>query len=1133
MKSLRMKALSQLCLITTVVITSLAGCVKEQDYNPTEENGSSITLAIAVPGMNMGTRALSGEDENQVSTIDVLVFKEVDGDEKFYYHTHGTNIDNSAAERKFSVSLRNSSDGNERHRFVIIANLRAAVTDAVAGFSATTTKESALAAISFSTNARWNTTSSSVFTPLPMWGQSAGLHVVTNTLQSSQIGTIKMLRALAKVDVGLNFSASDVPQGLGNTFTIADVNVHNAQSEALIAPATAHLTGEVVSAPSIPGTSSRLTTPITYSHTPADYGFVREIYIAEADNHVAGLANNQMTCLLVSGYYNGSTVKSWYRIDFYERTQDPSTAQSRLDILRNHRYKVNITSVGGPGYATEAEALNSSPINMSTEIIVWNEGEMNDIVFDGQYFLKVNMDEVNLFSEGRAQTIKVETDHPAGWSIEASDSWVTYTPTTGITTTPTEVAISASTFTSTPPALDYRDGYLTIKAGKLSKKIKVHQSNEPELTIEVTPNELIFRKSGSNVKTVTVTTYPADLARSFSRVGTIPWTLPGTATGIPADGLTETTYAIRPPVNGTNNVLNSTITVFVTRNGKMVSQDITVRQLATDLLFSYETTNPYPAIGGTNLTFKVTSEAAWNILTTSPAGVVTIPNTQHAAATDEVVGFKLEPNPTFAQRTVALNVTSAHPDFPTQNVSITQNFTPPFVALSNNNYAFGASTSSVNIDVNSNCNWKYADIPSGGSSSTASGSFAMNTTIPNTGATPTAGKVKTITFTRYAWPKAAGTPASGTVTTATFKFSTVNHAPASEQSAQITLSATVPGLYATPEFSHSNGFVVPRAGTAISASLWSNIPWYLENTLGQRADVATGSYAKRLTTITVLANNSWANRNVTFAIKSSFGQHGGNLNVSQAGYTVGTLHHSLPGTIPAAGGTYQFAISGGDYPALPWRVLVNGGQTSGGTLPANGGSASFVVPENTTTAQRNVEIQLQINGTWTRIGGSPTLQSPAPYVKSHDGTLGWSTQTLANGAVGLLPGGTTARQAYDFCRNSSWGGYTGWRTPTHTEFGQTEAPKFSISMDSDHAPYVYMKEPRYTKMPSTVNLISQTWGVLTFAPSTKVSGGLYVVDPIYKNNADLTNPIRGARTLHTDGNFVVNKLQYLRCVRDL
>lgn len=424
----------------------LTACSAEQDQ-PTDcpySDPANMVFTLQIPGGTVaGTKAMADADETTLKTVYLLAFKDNGSSETFMYASAGRSITGAGNTKQFTVTLNQSKDGNERQRFVLLANLDTEISAVLSSFTTATTKQQALDAITVATSAKWNTTSSSNFAPLPMWGESSGSYVVTNTLQSSHIGTINMLRALARVDVGLNYDGTTLT-GLGSTFKIADVLVYNYNNKAAAAPLPANfdkVTG-VANSVTIPTGTTRTKGPLTYTHTTPDDGFIQEIYLAESANTGT---NDQLTCLVIGGYYNGSATKTYYRVDFYDRSKDPATV-TRLPILRNHRYIVNITSVSGAGYPTPDDALSTSPSQLSATVTAWNEADLDDSEMEdlpGLYQFTVSQSTKTLscstYDTGSTgNDFTVFTSVSKGWSVEKYTddagnpiTWLSLSPASG------------------------------------------------------------------------------------------------------------------------------------------------------------------------------------------------------------------------------------------------------------------------------------------------------------------------------------------------------------------------------------------------------------------------------------------------------------------------------------------------------------------------------------------------------------------------------------------------------------------------------------------------------------------------------------------------------------------------------
>ena len=120
-------------------------------------------------------------------------------------------------------------------------------------------------------------------------------------------------------------------------------------------------------------------------------------------------------CLVIGGYYGigNTTEQTFYRVDFLT-PRSAAGSQQYLPILRNHRYRINILKVSGPGFGTREEALQTRPTNLETSVNVWDETAVGDVVYDGQYMLGVSHRALTYYREASSQVLTVRTDHPDG-----------------------------------------------------------------------------------------------------------------------------------------------------------------------------------------------------------------------------------------------------------------------------------------------------------------------------------------------------------------------------------------------------------------------------------------------------------------------------------------------------------------------------------------------------------------------------------------------------------------------------------------------------------------------------------------------------------------------------------------------
>ena len=511
-------------LISGLLLALLtAGCVADRNVSDCITEGEDVELefALQVPALETSLRQLSADQEKQINSVQVLVFN-TDGipdesQETFAYEAPVKSFETSTTDgyTRIRCGLKASS---KPMRVVCIANHK---------FDATTLREGTKKEVILNDDKlmkrlfteKWpNTPNSNYY--IPMWGESDKQAVSRttkfNSCEASNNGrsntnneaVIHLVRALARIDVGVSFDetkpADETAKG-GSDFKIKSVRVYRyAQSM--------YVTGTQATTFRMDGNTRE-----PWPHTPADMtaaadtkplvfnadatgvdGYVRNIYIPEISND--GKGKDARTCLVVGGYYNGSTKETFYRIDFIRReTKSPKDVITKqLDVLRNHRYRFNITKVAGPGTDTPEEALITEPVNISCDVVVWDEADIDKIMYDGQYYLSVSKDKFHFGKDAANESYKIRTNWPDGYKIvdEKGDEWPK-TATQGAWAYFTEPA--GQTFkenkdmTSTVNVLENTTGKvrtitakeLFVKAGRIKWPLQITQSDKIELDVKV------------------------------------------------------------------------------------------------------------------------------------------------------------------------------------------------------------------------------------------------------------------------------------------------------------------------------------------------------------------------------------------------------------------------------------------------------------------------------------------------------------------------------------------------------------------------------------------------------------------------------------------------------------------------
>jgi hypothetical protein len=489
---------SILCIGVAIAATS---CIKDPHEVDSVGQPGVVRFTLNLPGRStphLASRALTEQQEEAVDNIYVLAFSTEGTDAgKLTYLKAGKPVSNDNT--TFEIELPIGT-----YDFMVVGNAASNVLNA--GFTLnSTTKAQAVDAMRDSTlladNHKWTRTT------IPMWGytlEGVKIEEDTPTITAADPIKIDLHRMLARIDVKLStLAASGTEGGTGNAnFALTEVYLANYNTNGQIAPNYTDETvwkpkGGVVNEgkgiaekPSLPselGTRTGMATSSPWApaqkYDSAD-GLTaslleKAIYTFEADN---GSASTHSTnpCLVVGGSYDGGAT-SYYRVDFISRddTETPPT-YTYLDLLRNHRYTVTISSVSGPGYDTPKEAFDARSFNMEADVMEWEYGDVIEAGFDGQYTLAVSQNEYEYSFEGGSQSLTVRTDFPDGWEATVCDAngtpvavaanWITV-PATGTTGSST-VNVVAPVYSDTSAD---RTLYIHITAGRMILKAKVTQ----------------------------------------------------------------------------------------------------------------------------------------------------------------------------------------------------------------------------------------------------------------------------------------------------------------------------------------------------------------------------------------------------------------------------------------------------------------------------------------------------------------------------------------------------------------------------------------------------------------------------------------------------------------------------------
>ncbi|WP_462136078.1 hypothetical protein [Porphyromonas uenonis] len=515
-------------LISGLLLALLtAGCVADRNVSDCITEGEEVELefAVQVPALETSLRGLSAEQEKAVKDIQLFVFNTQDDsgqdldepNETFAYEAEVKSKTQEGNTIRIRCALKASS---KPMRVVCIANAPTKI--GIQDFT-NKTKQTILEDVQMNKNftAAWATDGSQF---IPMWGESDKQPVTRNTKFNScdvtglggtgvnpqNEGTIHLVRALARIDVGCSFDeskpADETAKG-SDKFKIKSVRVYRYAT-------SMYMTGTQSTTFNFNGTTRE-----AKPHTPAGVGtaadanplefeaakggvdgYVRNIYIPEISNQGD---KDHRTCLVIGGYYNGSDKETYYRVDFM-RTENGTPKY--LDVLRNHRYRFNITDIKGPGTSDPGDALITEPVNITCDVVVWNEAKIDQIVYDGQYYLAVSKDKFHFGKNKANDSYTIRTNWPKGYKIvdkdgndwpkteqAAKDSGKWFYFTEPASQTFKEGKDMSSTINvlenTTSGGRTINRGYLFVQAGRIKWPLVVSQSNKVELEVKIYLNE--------------------------------------------------------------------------------------------------------------------------------------------------------------------------------------------------------------------------------------------------------------------------------------------------------------------------------------------------------------------------------------------------------------------------------------------------------------------------------------------------------------------------------------------------------------------------------------------------------------------------------------------------------------------
>lgn len=455
-----------------VLLAVLGGCVFDNTETITdkpETGGEEVIFTLSVPGLKTpkmpDTRALDAVKEKEVTDVDMFVFDNTTNTIAEHYRVASDDISEASDDSDYRFKVE-SIESSENITIAVIANAPAEVTTALnavktGGSYIGALKEDFLLALKVTTSSKWNT-SESGYRRIPMYGEA----VVTGNIYEIATPTVNLTRMLAKVDVMNN----------ATSFELTAVHVVNYNTAGLVAP------NPDATEPNLPSGFNPGTriwsdgNELTYSPAVGATSVIDDIYIFEA----IALSDNPTSPtglrLVFEGYYTseGTTVKYYYPVDFTAPRSEGAT--NYMPVLRNNYYLFTITEALGRGYDRIGDAVAATGVisNLKTSIIVVDMSGINNIVYDGQYYMGTETRSLNIRSNLSSRVeFRVSSDYPGPWSATVIDaearSWLTLEQSSGTNINGTGLVINVT------PVASAMSGRVVFTAGRLCDTLTVNR----------------------------------------------------------------------------------------------------------------------------------------------------------------------------------------------------------------------------------------------------------------------------------------------------------------------------------------------------------------------------------------------------------------------------------------------------------------------------------------------------------------------------------------------------------------------------------------------------------------------------------------------------------------------------------
>jgi hypothetical protein len=435
-----------------LLLALLWGTSCADDYSdvpsPPDEAHVYMTLELNTGAVHSsGTRSLTPIEEKNIDNVSVLLFRRASSGEEgtLAYQAQTDEVQQEGNGKYTALVKLIQSVSTEEYSVMVIANCGKDVGYKYYG----QTKSYVQQHLTYAYTDRWpaNLDGKKDMKPFPMWGETS-YEVLNKTSSFNGTKEIRMLRALARMDVGLKYkktSSAENFEGIKG-YRLETVHVYRVPNKGFVIPEATNYSDTLVSAPSVPSDISLLqpgitgkgdegltyTAGIQGTESGVVSGISHSIYLPE--NSVSTDSKN--TTLVI-----GITDTISHRLRYYKLKMKSNTTSGKTEpVLRNYRYVYSVTAVTGMGYDTPEDALNGTDGGIDYSVIAWNDLN-SDIWMSGQYYFKIDQKQMKLHAQtSHDATLHYETNLPFDritweWSKqEAPNTTYTESHPTGSTT---------------------------------------------------------------------------------------------------------------------------------------------------------------------------------------------------------------------------------------------------------------------------------------------------------------------------------------------------------------------------------------------------------------------------------------------------------------------------------------------------------------------------------------------------------------------------------------------------------------------------------------------------------------------------------------------------------------------------